>query len=123
MEEPSVSESMTAVPSTANNSVINTAITTMVNNGVSLPDNVGLEVQSTQDFRSAASELDQSEQKRDAVFSETPQTQLHVANGSQTVPQNALQSSREGKSLGSVNNTGRKNPWQSQKAVDRNARP
>ena len=42
------------------------------------------------------------------MFSETPQTQLHVADGSQTVLQKSLQNSREVKSLRSVNNAGRK---------------
>ena len=109
MEDLSVSEGNTGVPTTANDSVVNVAITTMANSGASPQINAELDdVQSAQDFRSTASQIEQLEHQRDEVFSEAPQTQLHVANGSQTVPQNTLQGSRELKSLGSVNNAGRK---------------
>ena len=108
MENFGVSESISAVPSTANDSVVNVAITTMANSEVSPQLNKGSDVQSLPEFRSAAFGANQLEHQRDEVFSETPQPQLHAANGSQTVPQNTLQSSRELKSLGSVNNAGRK---------------
>ena len=89
MEDLSVSEGNTVVPTTANDSVVNVAITTMANSGVSPQINTEMDdVQSAQDFRSTASQIEQLEHQRDEVFSEAPQTQLHVANGSQTVPQN-----------------------------------
>ena len=71
-------------------------------------DNVGLDIQSQEDFRSAASEAGQLEHQRDEVFPETPQTQLNVAHENLTVLPKSSKGSREVKSLGSVNNTGRK---------------
>ena len=97
MNDPEINK--TAASAKAASEEINTVTDTVAGNVTTPQDNVGLDVQSTQDFRSAASELDQSEQQRDAVFSETPQTQLHVANGSQNILQNTLQGSRELKSL------------------------
>ena len=71
-------------------------------------DNVGLDIQSQEDFRSAASETGQSEHQRDEVFSETSQPQLHVADKNQNTSSKSLKSSREVRSLCSVNNAGRK---------------
>ena len=106
MNDPEINK--TAASAKAASEEINTVTDTVEGNVTTPQDNVGLDVQSTQDFRSAASELDQSEQQRDAVFSETPQTQIHVADGNQTVPPKSLISSREVRSLRSVNNAGRK---------------
>ena len=108
MENLGVSESISAVPSTANDSVVNVAITTMANSEVSPQLNKGLDVQSLPEFRSAAFNAEQLENPRDEVFSETPQSQLHVANESQTVLPKSLKSSREVKSLKSTNHAGRK---------------
>ena len=86
----------------------NVVATDIVAGNVTTPqENVGLEVQSTQDFRSAASVV--SDQHREEVFSETPQTLPHVADKIQDAPSNSLKgSSREIKNLCSVNSTGRK---------------
>ena len=85
---PSNSEEETNAAANAYNIV---ATKTVANSEVTPPqDNVGLDMQSQLEFRSAASGADQSEPQRDAVFSQTPQTQLHVADGSQIVPQAVL---------------------------------
>ena len=79
----------------------------LANSETTPQENVGFDAQSTQDFRSAASVA--SDQQREEVFSETPQTSLHVAGKIQDLPPKSLKgSNREVKSLGSVNNAGRK---------------
>ena len=71
-------------------------------------DNVGLDIQSQEEFRSAASETGQSEHQSDEVFSEKSQPQLHVADRNPNTSSKSLKSSREVRSLCSVNNAGRK---------------
>ena len=106
---PSNSEDTTDAAATTTPSDTNVVATNIVANSEMTPqDHEGLEVQSTQEFRSAASEAGQSKQQRDAVFFETPQTLSHVAGGSQTGFPKTLKSSREVRSLSSVNNAGRK---------------
>ena len=69
MENLGVSESMATVPSTANDSVVNVAITTMANSEVSTQINPESDVESAQDFRSTVSQVEQLEHQRDEVFS------------------------------------------------------
>ena len=64
----------------------NVVATNIVANSETTPqENVGLDAQSTQDFRSAASVA--SDHQREEVFSETPQTLLHLADKSQDLLQ------------------------------------
>ena len=58
----------TAASTKAASEGINTVTDAVARNVTTPQDNVGLDVQSTQDFRSAASELDQSEQQRRRVL-------------------------------------------------------
>ena len=100
-------EATNAAASTTPSDTNVVATNTVAISEISPQENVGLEVQSTQDFRSAASVV--SDQHREEVFSETPQTLPHVADKIQNAPSNSLKSSsREVKNLCSVNNTGRK---------------
>ena len=86
MEDLSVSEGDTAVPLTANGNVVTVAITTMANSGVLPQINTELDVQSAQDFRSTTSQVEQLEPYGNEVFSDTPQTLLHVADENQNAP-------------------------------------
>ena len=108
MENLGVSESIATVPSTANDSGVNVAITTMANSEVSPQITTELDIQSGQDFRFAASQAEQLEHSENEVFSDAPQSLLHVADENQNAPSKSQKSSREVKSLGSVNNAGRK---------------
>ena len=106
---PSNGEEATGAAASTTPSITNVVATnTVANSEISPQDDPRSDVQSLQDYRSAASVAIQPEHQRDEVFSETPQSQLHVANGSQTVSQVSLQSSRELRGLESVNNAGRK---------------
>ena len=108
MDNPDIQESLKIIPTSGNNSVNNEAITTMANSEVSPQINTVFEVQSAQDFRSTVSQVEQLEHQGNEVFSDMPQTPLHVANENQTVPPKPLEGSREVKDLGSVNSAGRK---------------
>ena len=103
---PSNDEEETNVAGNTGNIV---ATTTVANSELTPPQiNAGSDVQSVQDHRSAISQTGQEENRDDGVFAESPKNPDNVADESQTVLQKSLQNSREVKSLGSVNNAGRK---------------
>ena len=100
-------ETMNAAASTTPSHTNVVATNILANSEPTPQENVGFDAQSAQDFRSAASVV--SDQHREEVFSETPQTLPHVADKIHNPPSNSLMSSsREVKNLCSVNNTGRK---------------
>ena len=100
-------QSSLPMPSTTPSDTNVVATNTVATSEITPLENVGLDVQSTQDFRSAASVV--SDQQREEVFPETLQTLPHVADKIQDAPSNSLKgSSREIKNLCSVNSTGRK---------------
>ena len=75
-------------------SITNVVATNMVaNSEISPQDDPKSDVQSLQDYRSAASVAIQPEHQRDEVFSETPQSQLHVADKKQDAPPKSLKGS------------------------------
>ena len=97
------------MPSTTPSDTNVVATSTVATSEMTPQENVGLEAQSTQeDFRSAASETGHSEHQRDEVFSEASQPPSHVADKNQNPSSKSLKSSREVRSLCSVNNAGRK---------------
>ena len=96
------------MPSTTPSDTNVVATNTVAISEMTPQDNVGLDIQSQEEFRSAASETGQSEYQRDEVFSEKSQPQLHVADRNQDTSSKSLKSSREVRSLCSVNNAGRK---------------
>ena len=95
------------MPSTTPSDTNVVATNTVATSDTTPQENVGLDAQSSQDFCSAASVA--SDHQREKVFSETPQTLPQVADKIQDAPPESRKgSSREVKSLSSVNKTGRK---------------
>ena len=101
-------EATDAAASTSPSDTNVVATNTVATSEMTPQNHVGLEIQSQEDFRSAASETSQSEHQRDELFSEKSQPQLHVADKNQNTSSKSLKSSREVRSLCSVNNAGRK---------------
>ena len=103
---PSNDEEETSVAENTENIV---ATTTVANSELTPPQiNAGSDVQSLQDYRSAASQTGQEENRDDGVFAETPKNPDDAAVTNQNTSSKSLTGNREVRSLCSVNNAGRK---------------
>ena len=84
------------------------ATSTVASDELSPQISTGVDVLSQVEFRSAASHADLFDRREDEVFPEMPQTHSQAARSIQLAPSRGSRASREVQSLGSVNNTGRK---------------